>query len=123
MNKESLSHAKWYCKYHVVWIPKYWKKKLFAWLRLHLGEVLHEVAHQKGCRIEEGYLHEDHVHTPGSGMHVRGTAVEPGVIGAMEAEGGRLMVTISFMQGIKSRPGAHEAAFVVVYPVKADSTA
>ena len=62
MHKESLSHAKWYCKYHVVWIPKYRKKKLFAGLRPHLGEVLHELARQKECRIEEGHLREDHVH-------------------------------------------------------------
>ena len=32
MHKESLNHAKWYCKYHVVWIPKYRKKTLFAWI-------------------------------------------------------------------------------------------
>jgi putative transposase len=60
--KESLNHSKWYCKYHVVWIPKYRRKTLFARLRPHLGEVLHELARQKECRIEEGHLLEDHVH-------------------------------------------------------------
>lgn len=62
LDKESLNHSKWYCKYHVVWIPKYRKKKLFDWLRPHLGETLHVLARQKECRIEEGYLLEDHVH-------------------------------------------------------------
>jgi len=62
MNTESLNHTKWYCKYHVVWIPKYRKKALFGSLRRHLGAVLHELAHQKECRIEEGHLREDHVH-------------------------------------------------------------
>jgi putative transposase len=27
--QHSLSHTKWDCKYHIVWIPKYRKKKLF----------------------------------------------------------------------------------------------
>ncbi len=58
----SLSHTKWECKYHVVWIPKYRKKKLFGQLRQHLGEVFHELARQKECVIVEGCLHLDHVH-------------------------------------------------------------
>ncbi len=58
----SLSHTKWECKYHVVWIPKYRKKKLFGQLRQHLGEVFHELARQKECVIHEGCLHLDHVH-------------------------------------------------------------
>lgn len=58
----NLSHTKWECKYHVVWIPKYRKKKLFGQLRQHLGEVFHELARQKECVIIEGCLHLDHVH-------------------------------------------------------------
>jgi putative transposase len=46
----------------VVWIPKYRKKKLFDWLRPQLGDVLHELARQKECRIEEEHMLEDHVH-------------------------------------------------------------
>ena len=36
---ESLSHSKWECKYHVVFIPKYRRKTLYGELRQHLGEV------------------------------------------------------------------------------------
>ncbi|WP_373693310.1 transposase [Desulfobulbus sp.] len=25
-DEQILSHTKWDCKYHVIWIPKYWKK-------------------------------------------------------------------------------------------------
>ena len=35
---QSLNHTKWDCKYHIVWIPKYRKKKLYAELRKLLGE-------------------------------------------------------------------------------------
>jgi putative transposase len=57
-----LSHTRWNCKYHVVFIPKRRKKKVFGVLRRHLGDVFHELAKQKESHIEEGHLHLDHVH-------------------------------------------------------------
>jgi putative transposase len=59
---ESLSHTKWECKYHVVFIPKYRKKVLYKGLRQHLGEILRKLAEQKESRVEEGHLQPDHVH-------------------------------------------------------------
>jgi putative transposase len=59
---ESLSHSKWECKYHVVFIPKCRRKALYVQLREHLGEVFKRLAAQKECRIEEGHLMGDHVH-------------------------------------------------------------
>jgi putative transposase len=59
---ESLSHSKWECKYHVVFIPKRRRKTLYAALRKHLGEVFHRLAGQKESRIEEGHLMPDHGH-------------------------------------------------------------
>jgi len=59
---ESLSHSKWECKYHVVFIPKGRRKALYGELRKYLGEVLRKLAEQKESRIEEGHLLPDHVH-------------------------------------------------------------
>ena len=59
---ESLSHTKWTCKYHVVFIPKGRRKMLYGQLRQHLGEVFRTLAQQKESRIEEGHLMVDHVH-------------------------------------------------------------
>ena len=59
---ESLSHSLWECKYHVVFIPKYRRRRLYAQLRRHLGEVFHQLARQKESAIEEGHLLPDHVH-------------------------------------------------------------
>ena len=59
---ESLNHTKWECKYHVVFIPKCRKKSLYGQLRKNLGEVSHQLALQKECRIEEGHMMADHVH-------------------------------------------------------------
>ena len=59
---ESLSHSKWECKYHVVFIPKCRRKTLYDQLRRHLGEVFRNLAEQKESRILEGHLMPDHVH-------------------------------------------------------------
>ena len=58
----SLSHTKWDCKYHVVFIPKCRRKMLYGKLRQHLGEVFRELAARKECCVEEGHLMPDHVH-------------------------------------------------------------
>ena len=44
---DSLSHTKWECKYHVVFIPKCRRKTLYAELRRHLGEVFRKLASRK----------------------------------------------------------------------------
>ena len=59
---ESLSHSKWECKYHVVFIPKCRRRTLYVQLRTHLGEVFRKLAAQKEGRIGEGHLMSDHVH-------------------------------------------------------------
>jgi putative transposase len=58
----SLSHTKWECKYHVVFIPKYRRKVMYRELWHHLGKVFHDLARQRESRIEEGHLCVDHVH-------------------------------------------------------------
>ena len=59
---DSLSHTKWDCKYHVVFIPKCRRRVIYKSLRQHLGEVFHDLARQRECKIEEGHLMLDHVH-------------------------------------------------------------
>ena len=62
MTFESLSHSRFDCKYHLVFVPKYRKKKLYGEIRCYLGPVFHELAQQKGCKILEGHMVQDHVH-------------------------------------------------------------
>jgi putative transposase len=59
---QSMSHSKWDCKYHVVFIPKRRRKAVFGNIRKHLGGIFHELARQKECQIIEGHLMPDHVH-------------------------------------------------------------
>ena len=50
MDNKSLSHTKWECKYHIVFIPKYRKKKLYGAIRKDLEE-LHRLAGQKESKL------------------------------------------------------------------------
>ena len=59
---ESLSHSRWECKYHVVFIPKCRRKTLYATLRRYLGEVFRQLAQQKESQILEGHLMPDYEH-------------------------------------------------------------
>ena len=59
---KSLAHTRWDCKYHIVFIPKRRRKLIYGNIRKMLGEIFHELAHRKSCRIEEGHLMGDHVH-------------------------------------------------------------
>lgn len=59
---ESLTHSKWDCKYHIVFIPKGRKKALYGKVRKFLAPVFHELASQRGSKIVEGHMIQDHVH-------------------------------------------------------------
>lgn len=59
---QTLSHTTWDCKYHIVFIPKCRKRRIFGVLRRELGDVFHELAKQKESKIVEGHLMPDHVH-------------------------------------------------------------
>lgn len=59
---QSLSHVKWDCKYHVVFIPKYRQKVLYGRLRNRVGRILRELCEQRGVELLEGHAMPDHVH-------------------------------------------------------------
>ena len=59
---QTLSHSKWDCKYHVVFVPKRRRKAIFGQARQQRGAIFHALARQKECQILEGHLMPDHVH-------------------------------------------------------------
>ena len=59
---QSQSHARWYCRYHVVIVPKYRKKAIFGQLRKDIGGVLRRLCEQEGIELIEGHAMVDHVH-------------------------------------------------------------
>jgi len=58
---ETLKHTTWECKYHVVFIPKCRRKRIFGLLRQELGAVFRDLARQKESEVLEGHLMADHV--------------------------------------------------------------
>jgi len=59
---QSLSHVKWECKYHIVIVPKYRRKRLYGRLRNQIGSILKDLCKQKGIELIEGHCRPDHVH-------------------------------------------------------------
>ena len=62
MDDESLSHTKWKCQYHIVWIPKYRQKKLYGELRADIREIIRTLCRYKSVELVEGAVCVDHVH-------------------------------------------------------------
>ncbi len=58
---ETLSHVKWECKFHVVFIPKYRRRILYGSVRRRIGEILRDLCVQKGVGLLEGHAMPDHV--------------------------------------------------------------
>ena len=61
-NWSSLSHVRWDCKYHIVFVPKYRKKKLYGKFRNRVGEIIRDLCRQRGVELLEGHLMRDHIH-------------------------------------------------------------
>ena len=59
---ESLSHVRWECKYHVVFIPKYRRKAIYGKLRAGIGRILRDLCEQKEVEVLEGHALADHIH-------------------------------------------------------------
>ena len=56
------TRPRWKCQYHIVFIPKYRKKKLFGQLKLDVREIISTLCRYKGVEIIEGAVCADHVH-------------------------------------------------------------
>ncbi len=59
---QSQSHVRWYCRYHVVWVPKYRKRVMFGQSRRGIGTILRELCQRHGVELVEGHALPDHVH-------------------------------------------------------------
>jgi len=59
---KSLSHVRWDCKYHVVIVPKYRKRRLYVRFRESVGGILKELCRQKRIEMLERHLMPGHIH-------------------------------------------------------------
>ncbi len=58
----SLSHTRWNCKYHIVFIPKYRRKVIYGKLRRDIGVILRRLCEMKDVEIIEAHAMPDHIH-------------------------------------------------------------
>ena len=56
MDKNTLAHSKWNCKYHIVFAPKYRRQVIYGKLRKDIGTILRKLCDQKGIEIIEAEL-------------------------------------------------------------------
>lgn len=62
MDKNSLAHTSWNCKYHIVFAPKYRRQVIYGELRAEIGQILRKLCEQKGIEIHEANACPDHIH-------------------------------------------------------------
>ena len=62
MDKNSLSHTTWECKYHLVFAPKYRRQVIYGQIKADVAEILSMLCKRKGIEIKEAECCKDHVH-------------------------------------------------------------
>ena len=59
---QSQAHVRWYCRYHVVIVPKYRIKSMYGAIRREVGEILREQCRRYEIELVEGHVMPDHIH-------------------------------------------------------------
>ncbi|ONI38012.1 transposase [Candidatus Epulonipiscium fishelsonii] len=62
MDKNSLTHTKWNCKYHIVFAPKYRRQIIYGKIKVDIGRILRQLCEYKGIEIIEASICSDHIH-------------------------------------------------------------
>ena len=62
MDKNSLAHTSWNCKYHIVFAPKYRRQVIYGKLKQDIGKTLRDLCERKGINILEAECCPDHIH-------------------------------------------------------------
>ena len=62
MDKNSLAHTSWNCKYHIVFAPKYRRQVIYGRLKQDIGKTLRDLCERKGINITEAECCPDHIH-------------------------------------------------------------
>ena len=61
MDKDSLAHSKWNCKYHIVFAPKYRRQIFYKKISADKGQVIRALCARKGIEILEAAAMPDHI--------------------------------------------------------------
>ena len=59
---KSLSHSKWRCKYHIVFVPKYRRQIIYGRIKADVGKILRDLCKRKNVEIIEAECCLNHIH-------------------------------------------------------------
>ena len=59
---KSLSHSKWRCKYHIVFVSKYRRQVIYKKIRVDIGKILRQLCERKKVEIIEAECCPNHIH-------------------------------------------------------------
>ena len=62
MDKDSLAHSKWNCRYHIVFAPRYRRKVFYKEKCTAIGKILRQLCEWKSVKIIEAEACPDHIH-------------------------------------------------------------
>jgi len=62
MDKNTLAHTTWECKYHIVFAPKYRRQAIYGKLKVDVRDIIKILCDRKGIEIIEGECCPDHIH-------------------------------------------------------------
>jgi putative transposase len=62
MDKNTLTHTSWNCKYHIVFAAKYRRQIIYNQIKKDIGQILRTLCERKGVTILEAEACPDHIH-------------------------------------------------------------
>ena len=62
MDNRSITHTRWNCTYHIVFIPKYRRKIMYGETKRDLVEIINKLCEMKQIELLDGSVCVDHIH-------------------------------------------------------------
>ena len=62
MDNQSITHTRWNCTYHIVFIPKYRRKIMYGETKKDLVEIIKKLCEMKQVSLIDGRVCKDHIH-------------------------------------------------------------
>ena len=62
IDKNSLAHSAWECKYHIVFAPKFRRRVIYGKIKVDIAHIPSELCKRKGIEIIAAEVCPDHVH-------------------------------------------------------------
>ena len=62
MDNQSITHTRWNCTYHIVFIPKYRRKIMYGETKKDLVTIIKKLCEMKQVDLIDGRVCKDHIH-------------------------------------------------------------